>query len=110
MITPAFAQSAAATGASGSIITQMAPLLFIFVIMYFFILRPQQRRMKEHQSLVNSVRRGDLVVTNGGLLGKVTKVTEGTPEIEVEIAEGVKVKILRSAISEVRNRSEPAKT
>ena len=108
MITPAFAQGATG-GAGGDIFLQLVPFILIFVIMYFLILRPQQRRVKEHQELVKNVRRGDTVVTSGGLVAKVTKVTED-PEIEVEIADGVRVKLVRAMISEVRTRAEPVKS
>lgn len=107
MITPAFAQGAAA-GGSGDIILQLVPFLLIFVIMWFLIIRPQQRRVKEHAEMVRNVRRGDTVVTTGGIVGKVTKVTDD-PEIEVEIADGVRVKLVRGMISEVRSKGEPVK-
>ena len=107
MITPAFAQGLG--GGSGDVILQLVPFLLIFVIMYFLIIRPQQRRVKEHQEMVKNVRRGDTVVTTGGIVGKVTKVTDD-PEIEVEIADGVRVKLVRTMISEVRTRGEPVKS
>jgi preprotein translocase subunit YajC len=107
LITPAFAQGLG--GGSGDVILQLVPFLLIFVIMYFLIIRPQQRRVKEHQELVRNVRRGDTVVTTGGIVGKVTKVTDD-PEIEVEIADGVRVKLVRTMISEVRTRGEPVKS
>jgi preprotein translocase subunit YajC len=108
LITPAFAQGLGG-GGSGDVILQLVPFLLIFVIMYFLIIRPQQRRVKEHQELVKNVRRGDTVVTSGGIVGKVTKVTDD-PEIEVEIADGVRVKLMRGMISEVRTRGEPVKS
>jgi preprotein translocase subunit YajC len=108
LITPAFAQGATG-GGSGDIILQLVPFLLIFVIMYFLIIRPQQRRVKEHQELVKNVRRGDTVVTSGGIVGKVTKATDD-PELEVEIADGVRVKLVRGMISEVRTRGEPVKS
>eukprot|EP01036_Dinobryon_divergens_P016009 gene16009-21696_t len=77
--------------------------------MYFLIIRPQQKRVKEHQDMVKSLRRGDSVVTSGGIVGKVTKSVEGEPEIEVEIAADVRVKIVRSMVSEVRTKGEPVK-
>ena len=107
MITPAFAQGLGG-GGSGDLVLQLVPFLLIFVIMYFLIIRPQQRRVKEHQELVRNVRRGDTIVTTGGIVGKVTKATDD-PEIEVEIADGVKVKLMRGMISEVRTRGEPVK-
>ncbi|AWN54997.1 MULTISPECIES: preprotein translocase subunit YajC [unclassified Methylobacterium] len=107
MITPAFAQGAGATGGT-DILVQVVPFILIFVIMYFLILRPQQRRAKEHQDMVKNVRRGDTVVTTGGILGRVTKVTEA-PEIEIEIAPNVQVKVVRTMIAEVRAKGEPVK-
>ena len=77
--------------------------------MWFLIIRPQQRRVKDHQELVKNVRRGDTIVTTGGIVGKVTKATDD-PEIEVEIADGVRVKLVRTMISEVRTRGEPVKS
>jgi preprotein translocase subunit YajC len=80
----------------------------IFVIMYFLILRPQQKKVKQHQELVKNVRRGDTVVTSGGLVGKITKVVDDD-QIEVEIADGVRVRQLRQMISDVRAKGEPVK-
>jgi preprotein translocase subunit YajC len=108
LITPAYAQ-AAGTGGSGDIILQLVPFLLIFVIMWFLIIRPQQRRVKSHQEMVKNVRRGDTVVTSGGIVGKVTKATDD-PELEVEIADGVRVKLVRGMISEVRTKGEPVKS
>lgn len=107
MITPAFAQ-AAATGGTNEMILQMAPFLVIFIIMWFLIIRPQQRRAKQHQEMVKNLRRGDNVVTSGGLIGKVSKVIDDS-EIEVEIAENIRVRVVRSLISEVRTKGEPVK-
>lgn len=105
-VTPAYAQ--AAGGQSGDLLFSLLPFVLIFVVMYFLILRPQQKRVKEHRDLVASLRRGDTIVTAGGLVGKVTKVTED-PEIQVEIADGVKVRIVRTMVQEVRSRGEPVK-
>ena len=105
-ITPAYAQGAGAGGSEMFI--QLLPFVAIFVIMYFLILRPQQRRVKLHQDMVKALRRGDSVVTNGGLVGKVTKVVDDE-QIEVEIADGVRVRQMRSMVSEVRAKSEPVK-
>ena len=93
----------------GGAIAQFLPLILIFAIMYFLLIRPQQKKMKEHQAMVEAVRRGDQVVTQGGLIGKVAKVKEGDNEIEVEIAEGVKVRVVKSTIAQVLNKTEPAK-
>lgn len=87
---------------------QFIPLLLIFGIMYFLLIRPQQKKMKEHQAMVSGLRRGDKVVTAGGMFGKVVKVhDEG--EIELEIADGVKVRMVQSTISQVISKTEPAK-
>ncbi|MEM1003974.1 MAG: preprotein translocase subunit YajC [Pseudomonadota bacterium] len=93
----------------GGAIAQFLPLILIFAIMYFLLIRPQQKKMKEHQAMVEAVRRGDQVVTQGGVIGKVSKVKEGDNEIEVEIAEGVKVRVVKSTIAQVLNKTEPAK-
>lgn len=88
-------------------IAQFVPLILIFAIMYFLLIRPQQKKVKEHQAMVGAVRRGDQVVTQGGLIGKVTKVKEDN-ELEVEIADGVKVRVVQSTLSDVRSKTEPA--
>ena len=90
-------------------IESLIPLLLIFAIMYFLLIRPQQKKLKEHQEMVAALRRGDQVVTQGGLIGKVTKVKDDSNEVEVEIAQGVNVKVVRSTISSVLNKTEPAK-
>ena len=109
-ITPAFAQALpfGLGGESGSMVTSLLPLILIIVIMYFLVLRPQQQRVKQHQSMVKALRRGDTVVTNGGLVGKVTKVVDDD-QIEVEISDGVRVRQMRSMVSEVRAKGEPVK-
>jgi preprotein translocase subunit YajC len=101
-ITPAYAQSAAG---SGDFLIQILPFLLIFVIMYFLIIRPQQRRLKDHREMVAALRRGDTVVTGGGLIGKVTKADDN--ELQVELAPGMKVKVIRSTITEVRSKNQP---
>jgi preprotein translocase subunit YajC len=109
-ISPAFAQAGpfGLSGDSSSMIVQFMPLILIVVIMYFLILRPQQQRMKRHQEMVKALRRGDSVVTNGGLVGKVTKVVDDE-QVEIEVADGVRVRQMRSMVSEVRAKSEPVK-
>lgn len=104
-LTPAFAQAAAPGGAAA--FGQFLPLILIFVIMYFFLIRPQQKKMKEHRAMVEALRRGDQVVTQGGIVGKVAKVHEDGM-LDVEIAEGVKVKVLRNTIVQVLSKTEPA--
>lgn len=106
-ISSAYAQAAAAP-AAGFDIMSIAPLILIFIVFYFLLIRPQQKKMKDHKAMIEGVRRGDNVVTGGGILGKVAKVNDdGTAEIEV--AEGVRIKVLKGSIGEVRNRAEPAK-
>ena len=104
-VTPAFAQ--AAGGGAASAITSFVPLILIFGIMYFLLIRPQQKKLKDHRSMVDALRRGDQVLTQGGILGKVLKVNDDGI-LEVEIAEGVKVKVLRSTITQVMSKTEPA--
>ena len=89
-------------------IEQFIPLILIFAIMYFLIIRPQQQRLKAHREMISNVRRGDGVVTAGGLIGKVTKVIDDN-EIQVEIADGVRVRAMKSTISEVRAKGDPVK-
>ena len=89
-------------------IEQFIPLILIFAIMYFLLIRPQQKKLKNHQAMVAALRRGDQVITQGGIMGKVTKVKDDDSEIEVEIAEGVKVRVIRSTIATVVNKTEPA--
>lgn len=106
---PAYAQAAGgAPAGGGAFFLQIAPLLFIFVIFYFLLIRPQQKRLKAHRALVEAVRRNDVVVTAGGLIGKVTKVDE--TEVEIEIASNVRVRAIKATLSEVRQApgSKPA--
>ncbi len=91
------------------IVLQLVPFVLIFVIMYFLIIRPQQRKAKDHQEMLKNVRRGDQVVTSGGIVGKVTKATDDA-DLEVEIADGVRVKVARGMIADVRSKGEPVKS
>lgn len=105
-ITPAYAQSAAA---GPSAITSLLPFILIFVIMWFLLIRPQQKRLKEHREMIAALKRGDKVITAGGLIGKITAVgAEGTDEITIEIASGVKVAVVKSMITSVVTKPEPA--
>jgi preprotein translocase subunit YajC len=104
VITPAYAQSASMPG--NELLVQMLPFVLIFIIMYFLLIRPQQRRVKAHQEMIKNVRKGDVVVLNSGMIGKVTKVIDDN-ETEVEIADGVKVKVVKSMIADVRNKPVP---
>ena len=103
-VTPAYAQAA---GGAGSAFTSFVPLILIFAIMYFLLIRPQQKKAKDHQAMVMAVRRGDQVITQGGIMGKVTKVKD-EGEIEVEIASGVKVRVVKATLSQVISKTEPA--
>ena len=98
---PAFAQTAGASSQSGAqFFVQFFPLLMIFVIFYVLMIRPQQKRVKEHRATIDAVKKGDTVVTGGGLIGKITRVDEG--EVEIELAPNTRVKALKSTLSEVR--------
>ncbi|MBI1204411.1 MAG: preprotein translocase subunit YajC [Rhodopseudomonas sp.] len=112
-ITPAYAQGSlgglfGGAGGDGGMLMQLLPFILIFVIMYFLILRPQQKRVKSHAEMVKNVRRGDSVITNGGLVGKVTKVVDDD-QIEIEIADGVRIRQIRAMITDVRSKGEPVK-
>ena len=104
LISPAYAQGAAA---GPDAFTTFVPLILIGVVFYFLLIRPQQKRLKDHRAMVQALRRGDKVVTQGGLIGKVTKVKDDN-EIEVEIAENVKVQVVKSTIATVVSKTEPA--
>ncbi len=106
-VTPAYAQAGAAPGGADMII-QFLPFILIFVIMYFLIIRPQRLKAKRHQEMIANVRRGDTIVTSGGLIGKVAKVSDDG-EIQVDLAENVRVRLIRGMISEVRTKGEPVK-
>ena len=105
-VTPAYAQAAGGAGA-GAAFAQFIPLILIFAIMYFLMIRPQQKRLKQHRAMVEGLRRGDKIVTAGGLIGKVVKVTEDG-EVEVELAPNVIVRVVRSTITTVLSKTEPA--
>ena len=106
--TPAFAQAAGAAPAAGgteAFLIQMLPLALILVVFYFLLIRPQQKRLKEHQTRIAGLRRGDTVVTSGGIVGKITKVADD--EVTVEIAPNVAVRVIKGTIGEIRGKSEP---
>lgn len=105
-VTPAFAQAAGGVGGPADLLTSLAPILILVVIFWFLIFRPQQKRLKEHKAMIAAVSRGDTIVTVGGLVGKVTKV-QANEDLEVEVSQGVKVKIVASMISDVRSKPEP---
>ena len=104
-ISPAYAQ--AAGGSPANMVTTLLPLVLIMVVFWFLLIRPQQKRAKEHQELVKNIRRGDNVVTASGIIGKVSKVVSDN-EVMVEVADGVRIKMLKNAISEVTSKSQPA--
>jgi preprotein translocase subunit YajC len=106
MSSPIFATtmaSAAAPGGGAAFFVQILPLLFVFIIFYFLMIRPQQRRMKDHAATIGAVQKGDEVVTAGGIRGKVTKVADD--EVEVEIAQGIKVRVVKSTLSNVLSKT-----
>lgn len=104
-VTPAFAQAAAPAQASP--FGMLVPMIAIFAIMYFLMIRPQQKKMKQHRSMVEALRRGDEVVTSGGIVGKVSRVNDDGI-VEIEIADGVKVKVVKHTITSVLNKTEAA--
>lgn len=106
---PAYAQVAAAPGAAGGVaasLFQFVPIVAIFVIFYFLMIRPQQARAKAHRAMLDAVKRGDEVVTGGGLIGRVTKVADA--ELEVEVATGVKLRVVKGTLADVRTKPLPA--
>jgi preprotein translocase subunit YajC len=103
-ITEAYAQAAPGAGGN-SFLIQLLPFIMILLIMYFLIIRPQQKRMKDHRDMIASIKRNDTVVTAGGMIGKVARVV-GDDELLVELAEGVRVRVVRATISEVRTRGD----
>lgn len=105
LVSAAHAQAAAPAPAAGGL-EAFIPLILIFIVFYFLLIRPQQKKMKQHKEMLSQVRRGDKVVTNGGLMGKVIKVADD--ELEVEIAENVRVKVVRDMLATVVSKTEPA--
>jgi preprotein translocase subunit YajC len=106
-ISPAYAQSGSG-GGMGDLMNLLVPMLMVFVIFYFFMIRPQQQRMKQHRAAIDAIRRGDTVVTSGGIIGKVVKVKDDG-EIEVEIADNTRVRVVKATVAEVRTKGEPVK-
>ena len=105
--TPAYAQAAGGGAMAG--LGGFIPIILIFAIMYFLMIRPQQKKMKEHRAMVQALRRGDQVITQGGLIGKVTKVKDDN-EIEVELAPEVKVRVVKATVAQVLSKTEPAES
>jgi preprotein translocase subunit YajC len=108
-ISEAWAQAApAATGGGGTeILMQMAPIVLIFIVFWFLLIRPQQKKAKEHRAMVQALKRGDRVITNGGIYGQVSHVADD--HLMVEIADGVKIKLAREAVSAIPSKPEPVK-
>lgn len=107
-VTPAYAQTTGAGGGADMLMT-FFPIVLIFVIMYFLVLRPQRQQMKAREAMLGAIRRNDTVVTGGGMVGKVTKVFEQEGELEVEVAPNMKVRVVRSMVADVRAKGDPAK-
>ena len=107
IIDPAFAQMGSPAGDPlGGI---LIPMLIMILIFYFLLIRPQQTRAKEHRDMVTKIRRGDTVVTSGGFIGRVSRVTENSDEVEIELADNLKVRVVRSTLIDVRTKGEPVK-
>ena len=100
MISTAFAQTGGS--ASGFSLGGLIPFILIFVIFYFLLIRPQQKKVKEHKNMVQNLKRGDSIVTAGGIVGKIVKATENSEEITIEISKGVNVNMIRSMVSDVK--------
>ena len=105
LISTAYAQAAGGAAGGGFDFVQLAPLVLIFVVFYFLLIRPQQKKAKDHRAMLSTLRRGDRVVTGGGIIGTVSKV-QGEEEVVVELAEGVRVRVVRSTIQSVLTRTE----
>lgn len=105
LISPAYAQTAGGGGDAG--LVSLLPLVLIFVVFYFLLIRPQQKKMKAHRAMVDALRRGDRVVTGGGIIGSVTKVLSDN-EVQIEVAEGVRLRVVKHTIQEVLSKTEPA--
>jgi preprotein translocase subunit YajC len=108
-ITPAYAQAGGATDAFGGVGGLLVPMLVMVVIFYILVIRPQQQRAKDHRELVSRVRRGDTVITSGGFIGKVTKAADNSDEIEVELSDSMRVRVLKSTLLDVRAKGEAVK-
>lgn len=106
-ISPAYAQAAGGGGGADAGLVSLLPLVLIFVVFWFLLIRPQQKKMKAHRAMVEALRRGDKVVTAGGLIGTVTKIISDT-EAQVELAENVRVKVVRQTIQEIIGKPQPA--
>ena len=105
-VTPAYAQAAAPAAGGAAAFAQFVPLILVFLIMYFLIMRPQQKKMRLHREMIAALKKGDTVITQGGIIGKVVGVRD--EEVEVEIAQGVRIRVVRATIAQVVNRAAPA--
>jgi len=105
-ISPAFAQGVG--GSSTETLVQLVPIALMFVIFYFLLIRPQQQKAKQHQEVISKLKKGDSVILAGGIIGKISRVRDGDPEMDVEIAKGTIVTVVRSSVSDVRNKTEAA--
>lgn len=105
-VSPAFAQAAAPAGGIAGGLEAFFPLILIFLVFYFLLIRPQQKKMKQHKEMLGALRRGDRVVTAGGIVGTITKLVSDT-EVQVEIADNVRVRVLRNTLGEVLSKTEP---
>jgi preprotein translocase subunit YajC len=105
--TPAFAQVPGAAGGNmNEMLIQFLPLVALVILFYFLMIRPQQKRAKQHQDTLNNLKRGDIIVLSSGLIGKIVRVED--KEVGVEVATGVTVKVVKSMVADVRSRGEPA--
>jgi preprotein translocase subunit YajC len=109
-VSEALAQTAGAAAPASPLgdIGFFVPLILVFVVMWFFMIRPQQKKQKEHQAMIRAAKRGDRIVTNGGIIGQITKANDADNDVEVEIAQGVKIRVMRHAISDILNRNAEA--
>ncbi len=107
LVSTAFAQAASPLGGAAGGLEGFLPIILIFVVFYFLLIRPQQKRAKQHKDMLGALRRGDKVVTGGGILGTVTKVGDNE-EVTVEIADNVRIRVLRGTIADIVSKTEPA--
>jgi preprotein translocase subunit YajC len=106
-ISPAYAQAAAPAG-GGDIFMSLLPLVMVFAIFYFLLIRPQQTKMKQHRELLENLKKGDQIVTGGGIIGKIVRIEQSDNSLVVEIAQNVQVKVVRGTIADVLNKPLPA--
>jgi preprotein translocase subunit YajC len=107
LISPAHAQAAGPAAGGGDMFMSLMPLLLIFVVFYFLLIRPQQQKAKQHRSMIDNLKRGDQIVTAGGVIGKITRVEQGDSALTVEIAPNVQVKVVRQTVADQLNKPAP---